>query len=44
MQVRAFYDAPTYTVTFVVWDEKTKDAVVIAPGIKMSTRKTSLTI
>lgn len=31
MQIRAFYDAFTYTVSFVVWDEKTKDAVVIDP-------------
>ena len=31
MQIKAFYDEPTYTVTYVVWDEATKDAVVIDP-------------
>ena len=29
MEVKAFFDAPTFTLTFVVWDEETKDAVVI---------------
>ncbi|MBX3248281.1 MAG: MBL fold metallo-hydrolase [Myxococcales bacterium] len=31
MQIRAFYDEPTYTLTYVVWDEATKDAIVIDP-------------
>ena len=29
MEVKAFFDAPTFTLTFVVWDEETKDAVAI---------------
>lgn len=29
MEVKAFFDAPTFTLTFVVYDEATKDAVVI---------------
>jgi glyoxylase-like metal-dependent hydrolase (beta-lactamase superfamily II) len=29
MEVKAFFDTPTFTLTFVVWDEDTKDAVVI---------------
>lgn len=31
MQIRAFYDTSTHTVSYVVWDAKTKDAVVIDP-------------
>ncbi|MFO0548776.1 MAG: MBL fold metallo-hydrolase [Polyangiaceae bacterium] len=31
MQIKAFYDAATYTLTFVVYDERTRDAVVIDP-------------
>lgn len=29
MQIKAFFDEPTFTLTYVVWDEQTKDAVVI---------------
>ena len=29
MEVKAFFDEPTFTLTFVVFDEATKDAVVI---------------
>ena len=29
MEVKAFFDTPTFTLTFVVWDEGTKDAIVI---------------
>jgi len=29
MEVKAFFDTPTFTLTFVVWDDVTKDAVVI---------------
>lgn len=29
--VEAFYDAPTFTLTFLVYDEQTKDAVIIDP-------------
>jgi glyoxylase-like metal-dependent hydrolase (beta-lactamase superfamily II) len=29
MRVKAFFDGPTFTLTFVVWDETTQDAVVI---------------
>ena len=29
MEIKAFFDEPTFTLTFVVWDEATKDAVVI---------------
>ena len=29
MEVKAFFDAPTFTLTFAVWDEETKDAVAI---------------
>ena len=29
MEIKAFFDEPTFTLTFVVWDETTKDAVVI---------------
>ena len=29
MEVKAFFDPPTFTLTFVVWDEQTKDAMVI---------------
>lgn len=31
MEIRHFYDPRTYTLTFVVFDPKTKDAVVIDP-------------
>lgn len=30
-EIKAFYDARTYTLTYVVWDPETKDAVVIDP-------------
>lgn len=30
-QIKAFYDPRTYTLTYVVWDPGTKDAVVIDP-------------
>jgi glyoxylase-like metal-dependent hydrolase (beta-lactamase superfamily II) len=30
-QIEAFYDARTFTLTYVVWDPETKDAVVIDP-------------
>ncbi|HJL14276.1 MAG TPA: MBL fold metallo-hydrolase [Sandaracinaceae bacterium LLY-WYZ-13_1] len=29
--IKAFYDARTFTLTYVVWDPETKDAVVIDP-------------
>ncbi|MCB9794360.1 MAG: MBL fold metallo-hydrolase [Alphaproteobacteria bacterium] len=29
MQIKAFFDDATWTLTYVVWDESTKDAVVI---------------
>jgi glyoxylase-like metal-dependent hydrolase (beta-lactamase superfamily II) len=31
MEIRPFYDPATFTVTYLVWDPKTKDAVVIDP-------------
>lgn len=31
MEIRAFYDAATYTLTYLVWDPSSKDAVVIDP-------------
>ena len=31
MEIKAFYDEATYTLTYVVWDESTRDAVVIDP-------------
>lgn len=31
MEIRAFYDDATYTLTYLVWDAETKDAVVIDP-------------
>lgn len=31
MQIEAFFDEATYTLTYVVWDEQTRDAVVIDP-------------
>jgi len=31
MNVEAFFDKPTWTVTYLVWDPKTKDAIVIDP-------------
>lgn len=30
-QIKEFFDPNTWTLTYVVWDEKTKDAVVIDP-------------
>ncbi len=30
-QVKEFFDQKTWTLTYVVWDEKTKDAIVIDP-------------
>lgn len=36
MQIQAFYDKPTFTLTFVVWDEETKDAVIIDPVLDYS--------
>ena len=31
MQIKAFYDEATYTLTYVVWDPDSRDAVVIDP-------------
>ena len=31
MKIHHFYDAPTFTLTYVVWDEQTRDAIVIDP-------------
>jgi glyoxylase-like metal-dependent hydrolase (beta-lactamase superfamily II) len=31
MEIKAFYDEATYTLTYVVWDESSRDAVVIDP-------------
>ncbi len=31
MEIKAFYDEATYTLTYVVWDGATRDAVVIDP-------------
>lgn len=31
MKIQEFYDTPTFTLTYVVWDETTGDAVVIDP-------------
>lgn len=31
MHVKAFYDEPTFTLTYVVWDADSKDAVIIDP-------------
>lgn len=31
MQVQSFYDAPTFTLSYVVWDPGTRDAVIIDP-------------
>ena len=31
LQVKEFFDKNTWTLTYVVWDEKTKDAIVIDP-------------
>ncbi len=31
MHVKGFYDEPTFTLTYVVWDADTKDAVIIDP-------------
>ncbi len=31
MEIKTFFDEPTYTLTFVVYDPATKDAVVIDP-------------
>ncbi|PRP91348.1 putative metallo-hydrolase [Enhygromyxa salina] len=31
MQIRPFFDPATYTLTYLVWDPNTKDAVVIDP-------------
>lgn len=30
-QIKEFFDKNTWTITYVVWDEKTKDAIVIDP-------------
>lgn len=31
MHIQALYDQPTFTLTYLVWDETTKDAVIIDP-------------
>lgn len=31
MQIEAFYDQPTFTLSYLVWDEVSKDAVIIDP-------------
>lgn len=31
MKVKAFFDEPTFTLTYIVWDNATRDAVVIDP-------------
>ncbi|MBU0553062.1 MBL fold metallo-hydrolase [Myxococcota bacterium] len=35
MQIKAFFDAPTFTLTYVVWDEATRDAVIIDPVLDL---------
>jgi glyoxylase-like metal-dependent hydrolase (beta-lactamase superfamily II) len=37
MNVKAFFDEPTWTVTYVVWDPDTKDAVIIDPVLGYDT-------
>ena len=31
MQIEAFFDARTWTISYLVWDENTRDAVIIDP-------------
>ena len=31
LTTKAFFDAPTFTLTYVIWDQHTKDAVIIDP-------------
>lgn len=31
MQIKTFFDKDTFTLTYIVWDEKTKQAVIIDP-------------
>jgi glyoxylase-like metal-dependent hydrolase (beta-lactamase superfamily II) len=31
MRIKAFFDEPTFTLTYVVWDETSRDAVIIDP-------------
>ncbi len=32
-EIRAFFDEPTFTVTYLVWDPATKKAAIIDPGL-----------
>lgn len=45
MQVKGFFDEETFTLTYVLWDEQTKDAVVIDPVLNYDvlSSQTSLT-
>lgn len=36
MQINAFFHQDSFTVTYVAWDEKTRDAVVIDPVLDLS--------
>ncbi len=36
--IRAFFDAPTNTVSYLVWDPATKDAAVIDPVLDWDNR------
>jgi glyoxylase-like metal-dependent hydrolase (beta-lactamase superfamily II) len=36
MQIKAFFHPDSFTVTYVVWDENTRDAVVIDPVLDLN--------
>jgi len=42
MQIEAFHDAPTGTLSYVVWDETTRDAVVIDPILNFDLERVSI--
>ncbi len=43
MQIQHFFDSDTFTLTYVVYDEKTKDAIVIDPVLDIETASGKLT-
>ncbi|MGM0575426.1 MAG: MBL fold metallo-hydrolase [Myxococcota bacterium] len=38
MDIKAFFDEDTFTLTYVVWDPETRDAVIIDPVLGLDTR------
>jgi glyoxylase-like metal-dependent hydrolase (beta-lactamase superfamily II) len=44
MKIKAFYDEPTFTLTYVAYDEQTRDAVVIDPVLDYDSAASSFSV